>query len=266
MDLVAQARQDLAYAFLNRYLECTGDYSGLDVFGLYFVYHSMIRAKVAAIRSTERDRPEDRQQDIEDLKHNLAVAARWIETPEPRLIAMHGCSGSGKTWLSSQLMSQLPAIRIRSDIERKRLLGLGETEGSGSEPGSGIYTETARAGIYESLIETAERLLEAGFDVIVDASFLRRADRKLVFELAERLSVAVAFVDSRANRDELRRRLEERGTGGKDASEADSGVLEYQFENADPLSDTEGERTVAVTTDSTVDVGHIIKTLRRMSR
>ena len=265
MDLVAQARQDLAYAFLNRYLECTGDYSGLDVFGLYFVYHSMIRAKVAAIRSTERDRPEDRQQDIEDLKHNLAVAARWIEAPEPRLIAMHGYSGSGKTWLSSQLMSQLPAIRIRSDIERKRLLGLEETEGSGSEPGSGIYSETARAGIYESLIETAECLLGSGFDVIVDASFLRRADRQLIVKLAERQGVACAFVDTKADHNELRRRLEERGSGGKDVSEADSGVLEYQFENADPLSDTEGERTVAVTTDSTVDVGHIIKTLRRMS-
>ena len=266
MDLVAQARQDLAYAFLNRYLECTGDYPGMDVFGLYFVYHSMIRAKVAAIRSTERDAPEDRQQDIEDLKHNLAVAARWIEAPEPRLIAMHGYSGSGKTWLSSQLMSQLPAIRVRSDIERKRVLGLEETEGSGSEPGSGIYTETARAGIYESLIETAERLLDAGFDVIVDASFLRQADRQLVFELAERQGAACAFVDTSADRDELRRRLEERGSGGEDASEADVNVLHYQFENSDPLNDAERERTVAVTTDSTVDIGHIIKTLRRVSR
>ncbi|MBT8089508.1 MAG: AAA family ATPase [Gammaproteobacteria bacterium] len=266
MDLVAQARQDLAYAFLNRYLECTGDYSGMDVFGLYFVYHSMIRAKVAAIRSTERDGPEERLQDIEDLKHNLAVAARWIEAPAPRLIAMHGYSGSGKTWLSSQLMSQLPAIRIRSDLERKRRLGLEETEGSDSEPGSGIYSEKARAGIYASLTETAGRLLEAGFNVIVDASFLRRADRQLVLQLAGRQGVACAFVDTSADRDELRRRLKERGSGGKDASEADVNVLEYQFEHSDPLIDAERERTVAVATESTIDIGHIIKTLRRISR
>lgn len=265
MDLVAQARQDLAYAFLNRYLECTGDYSGMDVFGLYFVYHSMIRAKVAAIRSTERATPEDRQQDIEDLKHNLAVAARWIEAPEPRLIAMHGYSGSGKTWLSSQLMSQLPAIRIRSDIERKRLLGLEETGGSDSEPGSGIYTETARAGIYERLIETAEGLLEAGFNVIVDASFLRRTDRQLLVGLAERQSVALNFVDTSADRDELLHRLEERGISGKDASEADIKVLNFQYENSDPLNDAEREQTVFVRTDATVDTGHFIKTLRRMS-
>ena len=179
---------------------------------------------------------------------------------------MHGYSGSGKTWLSSQLMSQLPAVRIRSDIERKRRLGLEETEGTDSAPGSGIYTERARAGIYENLIETAERLLEAGFSVIVDASFLRRADRQLVFKLAERQAVAFAFVDTRADRDELRRRLRERVISGKDASEADISVLGYQFENADALDDAEREQTVAVASDATVDIGHIIKMLRRISR
>ena len=38
---------------MNRYLEHSGDYAGMTVFGLYFVYHAMIRAKVAAVRSTE---------------------------------------------------------------------------------------------------------------------------------------------------------------------------------------------------------------------
>lgn len=266
MDLVAQARQDLAYAFLNRYLECTGDYAGMGVFGLYFVYHAMIRAKVAAIRSTERPLPELRQQDIEDLKHNLAVAARWIEAPRPRLIAMHGYSGSGKTWLSSQLMSQLPAVRIRSDVERKRRLGLEETAGTESAPGSGIYTEGARAGIYEYLMETAERLLEAGFSVIVDASFLRRADRQRVVRLAERQDVACVFVDTWADHDELRRRLQERGKRGTDASEADISVLEHQLTHADALDDAERELTIRVASDATVDIGHIIKMLRRKSR
>lgn len=266
MDLVAQARQDLAYAFLNRYLECTGDYAGLDVLGLYFVYHAMIRAKVAAIRSRERAKAPDRRQDIEDLKHNLAVAARWIDAPEPLLIAMHGYSASGKTWLSSQLMSQLPAIRIRSDIERKRLQGLEETAGSGSGPGSGIYTEQVSTAVYERLIETAERLLEAGFNVIVDAAFLKRADRERVLALARRQDVAFRFVATGADRDELLRRLEERAGSGKDASEADTGVLKYQFEHSDPLNQAERKHAVAVATDTTVDTGQLIKSLRRIAR
>ncbi len=88
MDLVARARQDLAGIFVNRYLECTGDYSGMSVFGLYFVYHSMIRAKIAALRSGERHEAEGRLEDIAKLKHYLAVAIRWIDRPLPIVVGM----------------------------------------------------------------------------------------------------------------------------------------------------------------------------------
>ena len=120
MDLVARGRQDLAYLFINRYLECTGDYAGMSVFGLYYVYHALIRAKVAAIRSVERTDETGRQHDLEEMAHCCAVARRWSESRTPLLIVMHGFSGSGKTTLSETLMSRLPAIRVRSDIERKR--------------------------------------------------------------------------------------------------------------------------------------------------
>lgn len=262
MDLVARARQDLAYVLLNRYLECTGDYSGMAVFSLYFVYHCMIRAKVASIRSAERMEAAGRGQDIHGLKHNLVVAFRWIERPAPKLIAMHGYSGSGKTWMSSQLMSQLPAIRVRSDIERKRLFDLDETASTDSRPGRGIYTEQATAGVYARLIETAERLLEAGFNVIVDASFLGQTERRLVAALADRLSVPLVFVHTSANDAELVRRLQGRGAG--DVSEANTEVLQHQYENADPLNAAEQEQTVFVATDTDVDPGHIIKSLKRI--
>ena len=97
MDLVACARQDLAGILVNRYLECTGDYSGMSVFGLYFVYHSMIRAKIASVRSGERQNAEGRAEDIAQLKHYLAVAIRWIKRPRPVLVGMHGLAGAGKT-------------------------------------------------------------------------------------------------------------------------------------------------------------------------
>lgn len=266
MDLVSRARQDLAFDFLNRYLECTGDYPGMDVLGLYVVYHCMIRAKVAAIRAGERSEEPQQEQDIEDVEHNLAVAARWIEAPPPRLIAMHGFSGSGKTWLSSQLMSQLPAIRIRSDIERKRFFGLDETAGSESKPGAGIYTDKATAETYAGVLDASERLLGAGFNVIVDASFLRRSERQLLFDLAGRLGIPFAFAETRATREELMRRLRARVQSGEDASEANIAVLQHQFEHADPLTAAERERTVVIETDATIDTGRIIKGLRRTAR
>jgi aminoglycoside phosphotransferase family enzyme/predicted kinase len=262
MDLVAGARQDLAYAFLNRYLECTGDYDGMRVFGLYFVYHCMIRAKVAAIRSTERANAEERRHDIEGLKHNLAVAIRWIQAPVPRLLAMHGYSGSGKTWLSSQLMTQLPAIRVRSDVERKRLFDLDETASSDSKPGMGIYTKASSARVYDALIEKAERLLGAGFSVIIDASFLRRADRQLLVSLADRQNLDHAILDTSAERVALEQRLRNRSVEDQEVSEADIHVLEHQFDTADALTAAEVERTVRVPTDRDVDIGDVIKSLR----
>ena len=266
MDLVTRARQDLAAVFINRYLECTGDYGGMAVFGLYFVHYCMVRAKVAAIRSGERDDASGRLHDIDQLKHYLAVATRWINQSKPRLIAMHGYSGSGKTWLSSQLLSLLPAIRVRSDIERKRNPNIDGMVSGESRPGCGAYTDRARAGVYEDMARTVEGLLIAGFDVIADASFLKRTDRDLFRALADKLGVSLVFVDANADAIELARRLQRRNAEGDDVSDADTGVLRYQQEHADPLDASEHKRTVHVATDGRVDSGAIIKKIRQVEK
>ena len=262
MDLVARARQDLAGIFINRYLERTGDYSGMSVFGLYFVYHSMIRAKVAAVRSRERQEAAGRVEDIAQLKHYLAVAIRWIKQPLPFVIGMHGFSGSGKTWLSTQLISEVAAIRVRSDIERKRCLGIAESARSQSQPGGGIYTARARADVYEFMMKIIDGLTEAGFNVIADASFIRRTDRQLLEALADRKDAAMVWIDVSADADELERRLRHRTDARDDASEADTEVLNYQYEHADPLTPTELKHTVFVVTDRRVDPGAIIKSIK----
>ncbi|MDX2411884.1 MAG: AAA family ATPase, partial [Woeseiaceae bacterium] len=265
MDLVARARQDLAGIFVNRYLECTGDYSGMSVFGLYFVYHCMIRAKVAAVRSGERHEAAGRVHDIAQLKHYLAVAIRWIKRPLPIVVGMHGFSGSGKTWLSTQLLSELPAIRVRSDIERKRRLRLAEMASRESQPGQGAYTVRARADVYEFMMEVIDGLIKAGFNVIADASFLTHTDRQLLEAIANRNDVAVVWIDASANNDELVRRLQHRAAARDDASEADTEVLGYQYKHADPLTAEELKHTVFVETDRQVDPGAIIKSITNVT-
>ncbi|MDH3612383.1 MAG: AAA family ATPase [Gammaproteobacteria bacterium] len=259
MDLIARGRQDLGYLFINRYLECTGDYPGMSVFGLYYVYHALIRAKIAAIQSVERTNEADRHRDQEEIAHYCSVARRWIAPRRPCLVAMHGFSGSGKTWLSQQLLSRLPAIRVRSDIERKRLYGLRETEKSGASVGKGIYDPRARTGIYGALADAAETLLRLGQHVIVDASFLNRDDRQLFQILANRLDADFVIVAARAEPDELRRRVQIRQRDVRDASEADTDVLQYQYEHADPLVAEELEWTIDVATDADIDADRIVE-------
>ena len=259
MDLIARGRQDLAYLFINRYLERTGDYAGMSVFGLYYVYHALIRAKIAAIRSVERTDESDRQRDLEEMAHCCSVARRWIDPQRPCLIAMHGLSGSGKTVLSQQLIPRLPAIRVRSDIERKRHYGLAETDGSGAHVGKGIYDRSARTRIYETLATAAESSLRIGQHVIVDAAFLNRGDRQHFQVLATRLDANFVIIDVHADPDELLRRVQLRQRDAGDASEADVNVLQYQYENAEPLDAEELEWTIAVTTDAEVDVGTVVR-------
>jgi hypothetical protein len=261
MDLIACARHDLAFAFLNRYLERTGDYAGMKVFGLYVVYHAMIRAKVAAIRATERRDEARREKDVDAVKHNLAVAARWIKTTKVMLIAMHGYSGSGKTWLSSQLLSRMRAIRLRSDIERKRLSGIAELADSNSKPGSGLYAPESNAAVYSHLLDAAGRLLDAGYNVIIDAAFLRRTDREALFSLAASRKVSPVFVSTSAAEAELEQRLKRRGQAGGEASEATVNVLRYQLETADPLADAEIPRVVYVCTEQNVDADELVSSI-----
>jgi len=258
MDLVVRGHQDLAYTLLNRYLECTGDYDGMSVFGLYFVYHCMIRAKIAAIRSSERDDEASRRADLDELGAHLDLACQWIDRPAPILVAMHGYSASGKTWLSSQLLALLPAIRVRSDIERKRLHGMQEFDSSDSEPGHGLYTERAGQRVYKHLVRVAGVLLQAGYIVILDATFLYRWSRELVKSLRDSQRVSLVWVDVSAEQDELLRRLEKRSVAANESSEANAEVLNYQFEHSDPLNAEEGSSCVTVATDRPVDAQQLI--------
>ncbi len=263
MDLFSRARQDLAAAFVNRYLECSGDYAGMSTFGLYFVYRCLTRAKVAAIRSTEREQAELREEDLQTLKHYLAVAIRWVDRPRPALVAMLGFSGSGKTWLSDRLLARLPAIRLRTDIERTRLAGSVETGPGGSLPGSGRYTKQARAAVYRHVFDRAGSLLRAGFNVIIDGAFLTREARDGVASLATEQDIDYLFVETVAQEAVLEDRLKRRQAERKDASEADVAVLRYQMTHSDPLDEEERRRAITVATDVEVGIDSLVKAIIR---
>lgn len=261
MDLFSRARQDLAAAFVNHYLERSGDYAGMSTFGLYFVYRCLTRAKVAAIRSTERAQAERREEDLNALRHYLAVASRWVDRPRPVLVAMVGFSGSGKTWLSERLLARLPAIRLRTDVERRRLAGPVETDVPESVPGAGRYSQRARAAVYRHVLDSAASLLRSGFNVIIDAAFLSREARDEVAQLAAGLGVVYLFVETVAANDVLTERLNRRQAAHRDASEADVGVLRYQLAHFDPLDEEEKRRSITVATDAEISIDSLVKAI-----
>src|SRR5690606_7982692 len=130
------------------------------------------------IRRRERRRDEDRDDDTATLDHYSGLAQDWTEPRRPILVVMKGLFGSGKTWLSTRLLTELPVLRVRSDLERKRLFGLGETADSHSGIASGIYAHEAGEAVYTRLLERGRTALEAGFNVLLDAAFLSLEQRE----------------------------------------------------------------------------------------
>jgi predicted kinase len=259
MDLTEKGHPELAAHFLNRYLERSGDYEGAVLLDLYFVYRCLVRAKVAAIRSRERESEAESAIDIRDARDYSAMARRQATKGEPVLVIMCGFSGSGKTWLAERLMAALPAIRVRSDIERKRLFGLDETADSKSGIGAGIYSLEASAETYERLFTLADNLLAAGHHVVLDAAFLRKEQRVSARSVASSLGVDSVLVFAEAPVDVLKSRIEKRATYKDEASEADLEVLAHQQETAAPVG---GDgTTIRVDTSLDIDIEKLVSAI-----
>ena len=223
MDFAARDRRDLAFRFLNAWLDLTGDHAGLPALRFAVVYRALVRAQVAHLRGGEQGNA---------ARRYLQTALAWMRQREARLFITHGLPGSGKTFAAQRLLEQQGAIRLRSDVERKRLFGLGMLEDSRAQ-GLNLYDASANARTYAHLLQTARLALQAGYPVILDAAFLRLAERAQARALALALGVPFFIVDCAAPLAVLRARLEARQG---DASEADLAVLESLRGVAEPLT------------------------------
>lgn len=240
MDLVDHERPDLAYLYLNTYLEHTGDYAGLAVLRFYLVYRALVRAKVNCIHSRQPGLGREARWELTAaFRQYIALATRLSAPARPALVITHGVSGSGKTTATQALAQYLGAIRLRSDVERKRLHGLDPFAASGSGVASGIYSREASAATYRRLAQLARTVLAAGYPVIVDAAFLDHAQRTAFHALAAELHLPFAIIDFVAAERQLRERLARRAASGSDASEADVAVLEHQLVTSEPLTAAE---------------------------
>ena len=252
MDLAERGRADFAHRLLNRYLEASGDYAGLRCLPFYQVYRALVRAKVAGLRAAQETAPEalsaSRHQ-LEICAQYLAFADRLILPRSRQLLLMHGVSGSGKTWLSQALVERFGALRLRSDVERKRLCGLPALARSASAVDCGLYDEDMTRTTYQQLLRNAREVLDAGFPVVVDAACLQRWQREMFGELAAQLNVPWRIISCRADDATLRRRIVAREQSGGDASEADLAILDHQLQNSDPLSAAEQDVAVVFASD-----------------
>ncbi len=226
MDFAARGSRALAFRLLNHWLDALGEHEAVPALRFAAAYRALVRAQVMALRGASAQ------------AESYADAARgWAAPGRPRLCITHGLPGAGKTWRSQAWLEGEGAIRIRSDVERKRLAGLPPLADSRTA-GLDLYAAGMTRRTYARLFALARTALRAGYPVVLDAAFLRRSEREEARALAASLDLPFSILACEAPREVLRHRLAARRD---DASEADAAVLDRLCSSAEPLAADERE-------------------------
>jgi len=247
MDLESRSEPALANLVLNTYLEYRGDFEALPLLPLYKAYRALVRAKIALFTMANPALGEQEKEGLMQRYRDYAqLAEDYSSIPNHYLLATVGLSASGKSCVSAAMSGELGLIRLRSDVERKRLHGLAPLEDSRSPTGENLYSAEANEKTYARLATLASDLLAAGLPVIVDAACLKERERALFAAAAESQGVPFALIHCEAP-EELRKEWVRKRKG--DASEATEELLDAQKDWFEPLTVEEKTYTAHLRSD-----------------
>ena len=220
MDLDRRGNRLAANVVLNRYLwhsQQILDLDGLAALPLFLGLRAGIRAMVLAQRAAQvAEAPGAAAR--KSARGYLAAAVGYLSPPKPLLIAVGGLSGTGKSTMAAALAPMIGptpgAIHLRSDLERKTLFGVEETERLSAE----CYSREANERVYALLGSKAQSALAAGHAVITDAAFLRAEERQEIESVARSLSLPFHGLWLTAPPDTLLARVAARSGDASDAT------------------------------------------------
>lgn len=242
MDLEARGKSEFANAFLNSYLEYSGDWEGLLVLPLYLSRQAYVRAKVNSFLLED---PQIVETEKEDAKKTAGdyyrQAYQYTQRKSGGLIMMSGLSGSGKSTVAKSIARNRGGVQIRSDAVRKHLAGIA-LEDSGTDS---IYTSEMTQKTYDRLLELGTMLAKEGYTVILDAKYDRLALRQPVITQAQSENTPLKIVHCTAPIEVLRDRLDQRQG---DISDATADLITSQQKKAEVFTTAEQAYVVKVDT------------------
>ena len=226
MDLEHRGHRDYANLVFNRYLAMTEELDGLPALALFLSCRAAIRAHTTAAAADAQTDPAAASDLEAEARAYLDLAAAFLDRPAPRLIAIGGLSGTGKSTLAQRIAPLIGcrpgALLLRSDVTRKRLFGVAPEEALDAA----AYTLEHSARVYARLQSEVAQALAAGYSVIVDAVFARADERVAIERIALDAGVSATGLWLDAPPEILRARVTGR-TG--DASDADAAVVRQQL-------------------------------------
>jgi len=267
MDLRARGRGDLAATVSSGWVEASGDHGCLPLLPVYLVYRAIVRAAVAAIRAAQAGDAADGPVAAADAcLLYLDLAERLARPRRPTLVATCGISGSGKSTVAGAVAAAIDGIRVRSDVERKRLAGLAPLERP-ADPDA-VYGEAMTRRTYARLAEIAADVLRAGYSAVVDAACLRRWQRDCLARAAADVDADLVWLELDVAPETAAARVRARADGGLDPSDAGTAVVAAQRASRDPITaeETASQRValVRVAADQGFDRAAIDALVRRL--
>ena len=209
----------------NRYLDLTGDDDGIRALALFLSLRASVRAHVTATAAA-RGVGAERERQLAEARSYFDLATNLLQPQPPRLIAIGGLSGTGKSSVAAALAGELGGVAgarvLRSDVVRKQLFGVRPEQRLPAE----AYSKEVNDRVYATLEERTRRLLASETSVILDAVAARPDERAAFAALAHRAGVAFAGIWLEAPPATLMARVEQRG---QDASDATAAVLQQQL-------------------------------------
>jgi aminoglycoside phosphotransferase family enzyme/predicted kinase len=261
MDLEDRGLKCLARRFLSGYLELTGDYQGLELLNYYKAYRAVVRAKVALFGLSEQSTPLERAAALRQYRRYAGLAESYSAIPSRFLAITHGVSAVGKSHVALRLVEALGAIRLRSDVERKRLFGAQQSADEG-QLDAGIYNPDASQATYQHLHRLADRVLHAGFPVVVDATYLKHPQRQGAARVAEETGVPFLILDCQAPEAVIAGWLEQRQREARDPSDATLDVIKTQQATREPLDAQEQAHSKRVDTHQAASLDSVVARIR----
>jgi len=253
MDLEDRGLKSLSRRLISQYLEHTGDYAGLELLNFYKAYRALVRAKVALFSLSADADHVQRATTLRQYRNYANLAESYSAIPSKFLAITHGVSAVGKSHVAMRLVEALGAIRLRSDVERKRLFSADKD----------LYAEDASVATYKRLNELAAVVLHAGFPVVIDATFLKHEQRMVTAQIAEAAGDPFLILDCAAPKAVIEGWLAQRQTKNEDPSDATIEVIEAQLANREPLTADEMLRSRHVETNISSDLDKLVTDIRQ---
>lgn len=236
MDLDLAGRRDLREVLVATYEQASRDLGLRSVLPFYLCYRASVRGKIALLAAAETEIPAAEREQHRDLAAAAFDLARSYAEGRnrPRLWITVGFSGSGKSAVARELARRAPAVVLSSDRVRKQLAGVPPE----ARLSDGSYQAGPVAGVYSELRCRAKPLLQLDIDVILDATFLSRNERREASRLAAAADAELHILECLCPDPEIRQRLRARSAGDH-ASDAGTDVYESQLARREDLDSDE---------------------------